>query len=151
MPNIVHRVGIKAPISQVHAALTTIEGLSNWWTEEVSGHAQTGGNINFTFRAPSGEVKGSMDMQVLSVSPQKVHWKCVEGPTEWKVTDISFELSEVDGQTIVMFGHNNWKEIIEFYGHCSMKWATFLLSLRAYVETGKGAPSPMDLKIDNWN
>jgi hypothetical protein len=32
-----------------------------------------------------------------------------------------------------------------------MKWATFLLSLRDYVETGKGKPSPHDLKIDNWN
>jgi len=32
-----------------------------------------------------------------------------------------------------------------------MKWATFLLSLREYVETGTGKPSPHDLKIDNWN
>jgi hypothetical protein len=32
-----------------------------------------------------------------------------------------------------------------------MKWAVFLLSLRDYIETGKGKPSPHDLKIDNWN
>jgi hypothetical protein len=32
-----------------------------------------------------------------------------------------------------------------------MKWATFLLSLRALVETGAGLPSPRDLKIDDWN
>jgi hypothetical protein len=32
-----------------------------------------------------------------------------------------------------------------------MKWAVFLLSLREYVETGKGKPSPYDVKIDNWN
>ena len=35
--------------------------------------------------------------------------------------------------------------------HCSMKWATFLLSLKELVETGRGKPSPEDLKIDNWN
>ena len=35
--------------------------------------------------------------------------------------------------------------------HCSMKWAAFLLSLRDWVETGAGQPSPDDLKIDNWN
>jgi hypothetical protein len=35
--------------------------------------------------------------------------------------------------------------------HCSMKWATFLLSLRELLETGAGKPSPNDLKIDNWN
>ena len=35
--------------------------------------------------------------------------------------------------------------------HCSMKWATFLLSLRKLVETGQGAPAPDDLEIGNWN
>lgn len=57
---------------------------------------------------------------------------------------------EEDNQTIVLFGHRNWREAVEATAHCSMKWATFLLSLREYVETGKGKPSPHDLKIDNW-
>jgi len=52
---------------------------------------------------------------------------------------------------IVLFGHRNWREATESTYHCSMKWATFLLSLREYVETGTGKPSPNDLKIDNWN
>ena len=53
--------------------------------------------------------------------------------------------------TILVFGHRNWKEPVEFMAHCSMKWAVFLLSLKALVETGKGKPAPDDLKIDNWN
>jgi hypothetical protein len=53
--------------------------------------------------------------------------------------------------TVLLFGHRNWREPIEFTAHCSMKWAVFLLSLRDFVETGKGRPSPNDLKIDNWN
>ncbi|HEY1405799.1 MAG TPA: SRPBCC domain-containing protein, partial [Spirochaetota bacterium] len=60
-------------------------------------------------------------------------------------------LSTQDNQTIIIFGHRNWREATESTAHCSMKWATFLLSLRAYVETGKGKPAPHDLKIDNWN
>jgi len=32
-----------------------------------------------------------------------------------------------------------------------MKWATFLLSLKEFVEAGKGRPAPADVKIDNWN
>jgi hypothetical protein len=32
-----------------------------------------------------------------------------------------------------------------------MKWATFMLSLKDLVETGKGKPSPNDITIDNWN
>jgi hypothetical protein len=31
------------------------------------------------------------------------------------------------------------------------KWAVFLLGLKSLVETGKGAPDPNDIKIDNWN
>jgi len=53
--------------------------------------------------------------------------------------------------TIVLFAHKNWREAVEFYAHCSMKWATFLLSLKEFVEAGKGRPAPADVKIDNWN
>jgi hypothetical protein len=82
---------------------------------------------------------------------KNLRWSCVEGPEEWIGTEICFDLSEQDGQTIMIFGHRNWREAVEFMAHCSMKWAVFLLSLRDYVETGTGKPSPQDLKIDNWN
>ena len=32
----------------------------------------------------------------------------------------------------------------------STKWATSLMSLNALVETGRGAPSPNDVEISNW-
>lgn len=73
------------------------------------------------------------------------------GLAEWIGTEIRFELLRQDGLTIVRFGHLAWREAVEFTAHCSMKWATFLLSLRDYVETGHGRPAPGDLKIDNWN
>ncbi len=91
-----------------------------------------------------------MDVQELGDN-KDVRWHCVEGPEEWVGTEITFQLSEQDGQTIVLFGHRNWREAVEATAHCSMKWVIFLLSLREYVETGKGKPSPYDLKIDNWN
>jgi hypothetical protein len=81
----------------------------------------------------------------------RASWRVKEGPSEWIGTDIEFDLKEEGGQTTVLFGHRNWKEPVEFMAHCSMKWATFMLSLRDLVETGKGRPSPIDLKIDNWN
>ena len=91
-------------------------------------------------------------MEVQELIPEKnVRWRCIAGPDEWIGTDITFDLSQADDQTILIFGHRNWKEQVEFMAHCSMKWAVFLLSLRDYVETGKGKPSPNDMKIDNWN
>ena len=152
MVDIIHRIGIKSSPAQVYKALSTIEGLAHWWTEEVEGDEQIGGKIEFTFRSETGDIKGKMAMEVKEYNPQKdVRWRCVDGPAEWIGTDITFELSQQDDQTIIIFGHRNWRDAVEFTAHCSMKWAVFLLSLREYVETGKGKPSPHDLKIDNWN
>jgi uncharacterized protein YndB with AHSA1/START domain len=152
MVDIIHRIGIKAPVAQVFSAITTLEGLANWWTEDVSGDAGVGGKIEFCFLTKTGDLLGKMVMEVQDLGENKdVRWRCVEGPEEWVGTDITFQLSEQDGQIIVLFGHRNWREAVEATYHCSMKWATFLLSLREYVETGTGKPSPHDLKIDNWN
>ena len=152
MVNIIHRIGIRSSAAKVYKALSTIKGLANWWTEEVEGDEKTGGKIEFTFRSETGDIKGKMVMEVQELNPEKyVRWRCVDGPAEWIGTDVTFELSQQDDQIIIIFGHRNWREAIEFTAHCSMKWAVFLLSLREYVETGKGKPSPHDLKIDNWN
>ena len=152
MVNIIHRIGIKAPLTKVYKALSTIEGLAHWWTEETTGDEQLGGKIEFIFRADSGDIKGKMVMEITELNTNKnVRWRCIDGPPEWIDTDLTFDFSEQDSQIIIIFGHRNWKEEIEFMAHCSMKWAVFLLSLREYVETGKGKPSPDDLKIDNWN
>jgi uncharacterized protein YndB with AHSA1/START domain len=152
MVDIIHRIGIKAPAVKVYNALTTVEGVAHWWTEEVQGEARLGGKLSFHFRSPSGELKGSMVMEVKELDPHRsVRWRCVDGPAEWIGTDITFQLATEDGQTTLLFGHRNWREAIEFTAHCSTKWAVFLLSLRDYVETGTGKPSPHDLKIDNWN
>lgn len=152
MVDILHRIGIKSTVAHVYKALTTLEGLSGWWTEEVTGDTRVGGKIEFSFLTKSGELLGRMVMEVQGLNENKdVCWRCVEGPEEWVGTDITFQLSEQDSQIIVLFGHRNWREAVEATSHCSMKWATFLLSLREYVETGTGKPSPNDLKIDNWN
>ncbi|NJD92307.1 MAG: SRPBCC domain-containing protein [Geobacter sp.] len=152
MCDIIHRIGIKAPATQVYTALTSIDGLAHWWTEDTTGDEQVGGKIEFVFRTKTCDLLGKMVMEVLDRNASKdVHWRCVEGPEEWVGTDITFQLTDQDNQTIVLFGHRNWREATESTAHCSMKWATFLLSLREYVETGTGKPSPHDLKIDNWN
>ena len=152
MVDIIHRIGIKSSAAKVYKALSTIDGLAHWWTDDVEGDEKIGGKIEFTFRSKTGDEIGKMIMEVQKLNEQKeVQWRCIDGPAEWIGTDITFQLSQQDDQIIVIFGHRNWREAVEFTAHCSMKWAVFLLSLREYVETGKGRPSPNDLKIDNWN
>lgn len=152
MIHIVHRVGIQAPPSAVYRALSTTQGVAGWWTRDTHGVSAPGGRIDVHFNAPTGERLGSMAFEVKALVPdQEVRWHCLEGPAEWIGTDVVFRLSHAEPQCIVNFTHANWREASEFNAHCSMKWATFLLSLKALLETGEGKPAPHDLKIDNWN
>lgn len=152
MIDIIHRVGIKAPVSKVYAAISTIEGAAAWWTKDTTGVSQPGGNIEFEFSLPNGEKLGGFGMEVLALDPdKKVHWRVKTGPEEWVGTDVVFDLTQNGDYTIVHFGHRNWREAVEFTSHCSTKWATYLLSLRDLVETGKGRPAPHDVQIGDWH
>jgi uncharacterized protein YndB with AHSA1/START domain len=152
MPDIVHRIGIKAPLSKVYAAVSSAEGVAGWWTKETTGTSRAGGSIDARFRSPAGTEIGRMVFDVTKMVPEEeVHWRFSAGPEEWVGTDVTFQLSRDGDMTLLVFGHRNWREQVEFMAHCSMKWAVFMLSLRQFSETGKGQPSPDDLKIDNWN
>jgi uncharacterized protein YndB with AHSA1/START domain len=148
MPDILHRVGIKSSTKDAYKALTTIDGLAAWWTSTTKGDSKVGGVIHFQF----GD-RGFFDMKVLELSPnQRVLWQVMDGPAEWIGTKVSFDLKQEGEQTTVLFKHEGWKEPVEFMHHCSTKWAVFLLSLKSLVETGKGAPSPNDVRITiNWD
>ena len=152
MPDIIHRIGIRAPAAEVYDALATAAGVGRWWTRDTTSTAPIGGTVNVPFRDQAGAEIGQMDFEMTRLEPARtVHWRFISGPPEWHGTHVTFELAEDGGMTIVNFGHRNWKEPVEFMGHCSTKWAVFLLSLRELVETGRGRPSPDDVKIDNWN
>ena len=91
-------------------------------------------------------------MRVRELEPAKlVRWEVADGPEEWIGTTVEFELSQEDGFTIVLFRHEGWREPVAFMSHCSTKWATFLMSLKQLVETGKGEPAPHDVQISNWH
>jgi uncharacterized protein YndB with AHSA1/START domain len=138
--DILHRVGIDASPDKVFAALTTLEGLRGWWTQKTDGNPALGGRIDF--------FGGVCDMDVVAAEPGKrVKWLCTRGPVEWVGTEVTFVLEQKRDQTFVLFSHSGWKEQVELMHHCSTKWATFLMSLREYVERGAGRPAPNDVKI----
>ena len=144
MVDILHRVGAQASPEEVYAALSTNAGLADWWTNQTTGgDGAVGDTIEFRF----GEL-GGFDMRVDELVPDKrVAWTVTGGPDEWIGTKVTFDLHTVDDHTIVMFKHEGWAEPVEFMHHCSTKWASYLLSLRALVETGTGAPHPRDVHV----
>ncbi|MCP2324445.1 uncharacterized protein YndB with AHSA1/START domain [Hamadaea flava] len=144
MFDILHRVGVISGPSEVYSALTTVEGLAAWWTEETT--VTDDGILQFRF------AEGGFDMKVLDTRPNElVRWEVVDGPAEWIGTHVRFDLKQEDDFTIILFRHEGWAEQVEFMNHCSTKWATFLMSLKRLVETGKGEPAPDDVKVSNWH
>jgi uncharacterized protein YndB with AHSA1/START domain len=142
MPDIVHRIGIQSRPGKVFEAISTLEGLSHWWITGTTGDPKPGGTIHFH---PNG---GGFDMRVAELKPNElVKWQCLGGPEEWIGTELTFRLKPQEDQTFVLFTHAKWKEPVEFMHHCSTKWATFLLSLKNWLERGEGRPHPYDMKI----
>ncbi len=145
MADIYHRVGIKASPEQIFPALTTDDGLAQWWTNDVSGAGEVGSIIKFRFNG------GGPDFAVIELVPNSlVRWKHTGSmPEAWAGTEILFELQVGREQTFVRFTHANWQEPTDVMAHCSTKWAVFLISLKDVLETGQGRPFPNDLQIDH--
>jgi len=145
MPDIRHRVAISAPLESVYEAVATTEGISEWWTRNgVRGESSEGSKLEFFF----GQPNPAAVMEVARLDPSgHVSWNCVDGADEWVGTKLTFDLNHKDDETVVLFTHADWREPVEFMAHCSARWAYFLLSLKSYLEAGKGTPFPEDLKF----
>jgi uncharacterized protein YndB with AHSA1/START domain len=143
-----HRIGVEAPLGAVYRHVATIDGLREWWTSDTDGTSALGGRIGFHFGGP----ERFMTMEVTDLDPDhRVAWRCVGGPEEWIDTTISFELRDDEGETIVNFLHAGWREPVEFMGHCSAKWGSYLLSLKGGVEHDAGRPFPYDVKMSRFD
>ena len=150
MADIRHRVGIHVPQARVYDALSTIDGLSGWWTQKVNGDPNLGGAVQFYF----GGSEPSAVMEIIELTPnQHVAWRCVQGPEEWVGTNLTFDLksSDADGETVLLFSHANWREPVEFMSHCSTKWGYFLLGLKTWLEGGTSIAYPYDMRISSWD
>ena len=147
MADILHRIGVEqSSPEQVYDALTTIDGLSGWWTEETTGTTEPGGVLEFRF-GPAG----GFDMKIEELDPGRlVRWEVVDGPHEWIGTNVQFDLRQDGDFTIVMFRHEGWREPVEFMHHCTTRWGTYLMSLKQLVETGHGAPDPHAVAVSDW-
>ncbi len=125
---------IAAPSQKVYEALSTIDGLSNWWTKQTTGESKTGSIIEFKF-----DSMGHHIMKVLELKPNElVKWECLGTTPDWIGTILTFQLDDHDGKTRVRFSHDRWKEANDSYANCSFSWALFMVSLRNLCQTGKG-------------
>ncbi len=134
MATINHLFHINASIEKVFEALTTIKGLSSWWTSTTRGDCLVGGIIEFRF----GDF-GGPDMKVKEIKTnESVTWECVGGPEDWVGHIFTFNLDSNEGKTRIRFEQSGWKETGDFYASCNFSWGRFMESLRQYCQTGNG-------------
>ncbi|RLD29471.1 MAG: SRPBCC domain-containing protein [Bacteroidetes bacterium] len=136
MYSIKHLFHINASKEEVFKALTTIEGLTHWWTLQTYGNPEINGVLEFSF-AKQQFIK--MKVEAL-IENKAVQWKCIDGADDWIDTIISFELDTNDTKTRLRFKHDHWPTNSDFFAHCSFSWARYLESLRQLLEKGKGQP-----------
>lgn len=129
---------IGAPIATVFAAVSTVDGLSGWWTTDTVGSPEPGGELRFTF------TDGTAVMRVDErTSPTVERWTCLghSGQPEWAQTTVAFRLTEVNpAVTRLEFAHGGLRPQLDCYHQCSAGWDYLMRSLAAYAETGTGRP-----------
>lgn len=136
MKSVEHYFKSKSSSTKIYTALTTIEGLSCWWTADTIGSAALGDSLYFSF----GQY-AMFEFQVALLDPGKlVSWKFLHGNPDWENTYVTFILEEQDGETTVNFIHDGFPDDFDNSENTQLAWQDYLSSLQQYCETGKGNP-----------
>ena len=120
-----------------------------WWGKDIEGNADVLGE-DWSYRYK--DFHYSKHRTVELVPGRKVVWHVVEGTlnfvadkSEWKGTDLVFDISEKDGKTEVRFTHRGLVPTVECFDTCSNVWSGLIDgSLRKLIETGAGDPDNVE-------
>ena len=125
----------------VFEALTTLDGLSAWWTT-ATGDPTAGGEIVFGF-GPDAHAAMRVDSAERGVGVRWTTTACML--EDWVGTSQHFDLEALpDGGTAINFRHIGLTPALECYADCKNGWDHFIPSLQAYLETGAGHPNGSD-------
>lgn len=121
-------------------ALTEAHHIQKWWTKDA---AIKNGKGVFKWEGYGWTVELTMEKPK---HDNTVTWTCTKSNMQnthaWEGTTILFKLSPEDLGTKVDFTQSNYKDS-PCYDVCSEGWKYFVgISLKGYLETGKGMPYP---------
>lgn len=126
---------IKATRERVFDAIATLDGPRHWWTSEVTGSADTGGELRFGFARLDEQMVMRVDARI---RPSLIQWSCIAHTrdNEWTGTRLRFELAAHGFEACELnFRHTGLSADLVADG-----WEYFLASLAAYAEHGTGTP-----------
>ena len=139
MQDIMHLNKIHAPSERVYQAITTADGIRQWWTRDAAIEPKVGAAGEFGFKGRRFVAK----ITVEELNPvTRVRWKVVN--SAWPGNDIEFDLKAEGNDTALLFAHRGFPRADEAYASAATRWGFYLLSLKRYLQTGKGTPNPDD-------
>jgi uncharacterized protein YndB with AHSA1/START domain len=142
MPDIMHTLKIHVSPDRVYQALTTTEGLRNWWTRDAVLDPKVGGLGEFGFYGRRFVAKVTIEALEM---PSRAKW--IVTNSAWPGDRVEFELRPEEKHTRLNFAHRGFAQADRGYASASTRWASYLFSLKQYLETGKGTPNPDDLDL----
>lgn len=137
MDSIHHILQIEASFDTVFTAISTVEGMANWWTEDISGNEQLGGNVRVGFG-----MEGEANFRVVDYEENKRFQMDFVGSVddEWYGTTIKWFMSRKDMAVRIDFQHANFKTHNDAFAETNYTWGRLLTSLKNYCEIGVGDP-----------
>jgi uncharacterized protein YndB with AHSA1/START domain len=140
-----HEIHIKASPNEIYQAVADEKKLARWWTIDVRGKSAAGKKLEFWF---NGHLAAEMVVTALK-NNERVQWHVTDRSIpDWVDTELEWKILPDGDKTILHLRHSNWHEDAKMFPECSMHWAIFLLSLKEYVETGRGRPHPYDMPVN---
>jgi len=131
---------------EVFDAINNVRG---WWSEEIEGSTDKPGA---EFKYHYQDLHRCKFKITEFVPGKKVVWHVLDNyfsfvmdKSEWKGTDVVFEIARKGNQTEVRFTHVGLVPAYECYKVCSSAWGKYITgSLRELIITGKGQPNPIE-------
>lgn len=145
MPEIMHLIKIRTAQDTVYQAISTGEGIRNWWTRDAALDPSLGGAGEFGFYGHRMVIKVKV---AELVPPKRAAWDVVSSTGGgFDGTTVSFDLTSEDDITSLLFAHRGFKAGANNIASATTRWGFYLLSLKRYLESGKGTPNPDDTEL----
>lgn len=131
------------------AVFNAINNVRGWWSENIEGGTDQLNDVFFYLYKDIHLCK----IKLIEVVPdKKVVWQVLENyfsfiddKSEWKDTEIIFDISEVGDQTKLKFTHEGLVPEYECYQICFEAWSNYFNnSLYKLITLGKGEPNPKE-------
>lgn len=139
MADIMHLIKIGTSPERVYQAITTADGLRDWWTRDAAIEPKVGAAGEMGFYGKRFIAK----LRVEELKPNSlVKWSVTY--QAWDGKEIEFALRANDGNTVLAFAHRGFEQAGDKYASANTRWSFYLFSLKRYLETGTGSPNPDD-------